>query len=505
MEVELDLEDEPGGSIGLQLDTMDYTWEVLLPVIAHAPTLALGGATSLKAGAREAELDVESSGFTLADPLLKAASPDSLLFVESIAATGPGSAILSYDTAVRESAESATVFVMPEPTPWAVPLDIEFAAADVLVLVPPSSVSATIPGDGPDLVGFTPASGDRMAVWSVLDSGSVGPDWRLLDGDGISVLGRNDGTTVTALLGAASTRTYMACGGADMSGTDYWASVDLVLPSALHEETEPNDTYSGREGIPGPAGLEVLADMGPADLDFYGLTYTGSAPACYEVISTRWTAGTYSSPYMRMALIDATGSEVQVAIGGGPGGTGRDPMLCTSGSAVDWAISLEGLAGTTGPYMLVGRWPLIVSELDHTVSFVELSGKPGLDLTGYRLDVLSGGGAVLGSILLTDHVSMVPLDGFIVLATPGSVPGAEVEDTVLGLMSPPYVVQICHAAHSTCDKVAVGSSTYGEGGFIPPADMPAGRLWGMDTDDNARDFTRLTTSTPGTPNALPAP
>lgn len=484
-----------------------YDWRLVLPALPTPPAVVLTGSPTLACGTCDGVLQVESSGFMFDPASLRSASPGRMMFVDSTTSTGARSAEVRHDTAISEVAESVSLYLMPEASPWSMPLGIDLAAADVDLVGIPSSVFETIPTEGPDFLGFTPGTGSRLGLWSVLGGDVTGPPWRIVGSDGISVTGRNDGTRVTALIDPDSERHYVSLGDSMHAGSGYWAGLDDVLPGITHFEAEPNDSFLGAEGLAGPGFDAVLASIdGPGDVDFFQLTYSGSAPACYEAVSARWIAGAFTSPYLAMSLLDDVGRDVR-SIVGGDGFETMDPILCTDGAASGYRIVVSGLAGTTGPYLLLPRWPIVVSEVDHTAPFVEVSGPPDTDLAAYRVQVLdASSGAERGSVSLAS-LGLMPADGHVVVASPGAVSGADIESAVMDLMTVPYVARVCHTGHLTCDAVQVGGSAggFGEGAVVDVADMPAGRLWGIDSNDNAADFRKLVTDTPGETNALPVP
>jgi hypothetical protein len=506
--VQLDVADDVTSPVLLRFQHgTAYDWWFVLPALPTPPAIMLTGSPTLVCGTCDGLLQVQSSGFMFDPASLRSASPGRVMFVDSTTSTGARSAEVHYDTAISEVAESVSLYLMPEASPWSMPLRIDLAAADVNLVGIPSSVFETIPTEGPDYLGFTPGTGSRLGLWSVLGGDVTGPPWRIVGSDGISVMSRSDGTRVAALIDPALERHYVSLGEAAHAGSSYWAGLDDVLPGITHFEAEPNDSFLGAEGLAGPGLDAVLASVdGPGDVDFFQLTYSGSAPACYEAVSARWIAGAFTSPYLAMSLLDDVGRDVR-SIVGGDGFETMDPILCTDGAASGYRIVVSGLAGTTGPYLLLPRWPIIVSEVDHTAPFVEVSGPPGTDLAAYRVQILdASSGAERGSVSLASLGTM-PADGHVVVASPGAVSGADIESAIMDLMTVPYVARVCHTGHLTCDAVQVGGSTggFGEGAVVDVADMPAGRLWGIDSNDNAADFRKLVTDTPGGANALPVP
>jgi hypothetical protein len=383
------------------------------------------------------------------------------------------------------------------------------AAADVRVFGLPSTVWETVPAAGPDLLAFTPAPDANLGIWTVSGDGSHGPGHVLVADDGISIAGVGAGSGAMAILGEDGDRRYLRVGGAGDGGSGYWLAVGSVLGGATLREMEPNDEVGSAEGL-GPPGSSaaVLASIdGPGDVDVFELPAIGS-PACFEAVSARFAAHPLAGPFLALAVLDDAGIEID-RVQGGAGPWDADPVACTDGSGEAAFVRVEALAGTTGPYLMMPRPPVIVSEIDPGVAagpFVEVSGRPGSSLSGFAIEMLDGSsGAVLGTVDLTP-LGVMPATGFLVAASPGSVAGADVEDAALDLMVAPFAVRVCGPGGS-CDSVQAGGVPgHGEGSAVlDPAMMPAARLWGIDTDRNEWDFFQMAFPTPGEPNSLPAP
>jgi hypothetical protein len=175
------------------------------------------------------------------------------------------------------------------------------------------------------------------------------------------------------------------------------------------------------------------------------------------------------------------------------------------------ALATAGAAIAPSPHAAAS--PLI-SEVyydavgsDDGISFIELWGTPGTDLTGLVLEGINGSnGAVAPSLVLS---GTIPSDGFFVVAdgfTDGttSVAGA---DLILNfdLQNGPDSVQLLGLDASVLDAVGYGEFAPGEifaGEGAPTVDPAAGssiaRLFAdVDTDSNAFDFAGALPS-PGT-------
>lgn len=137
--------------------------------------------------------------------------------------------------------------------------------------------------------------------------------------------------------------------------------------------------------------------------------------------------------------------------------------------------------------------------------FVELFAPPGTPLDDLRLVVVDGfsGAPTLGPFHLAGAIGET---GYWVIGGPSvreatmALPGT--------LQNGPDAIVVLDCADGAVDAVAYGdfgalTPAAGEGNPTEaPSGSPIGRAGGMDTDDNASDFIRLESPTPGEPNAL---
>lgn len=137
--------------------------------------------------------------------------------------------------------------------------------------------------------------------------------------------------------------------------------------------------------------------------------------------------------------------------------------------------------------------------------FTEIWGTPGLELDGYSLKGVNGGdGTVYRTISLDDLV--IPADGILVLATSGAtgaVLAARDATANVDWQNGPDAVQLWGSGNTLLDALQYGDAgdyNAGEGDYA--TDVAGG--WslsrdglGSDTDDNATDFSGLSTPTPG--------
>lgn len=171
--------------------------------------------------------------------------------------------------------------------------------------------------------------------------------------------------------------------------------------------------------------------------------------------------------------------------------------------------------------------PLVISEVGKSyrlsglkfISFVEIHGPAGLDLSGHSIRVLRNDtGASTGEIALSGDLGD---DGFFVVASPTSVASAtESTDqsaaevhSALGQPQTPLSVQLLDSSGAVIDALGFGPD-YEMGPHF--AGETAATLWPnnftttgrpdvwIDTDDNAADFSLCADATIGAPNACTA-
>ena len=136
--------------------------------------------------------------------------------------------------------------------------------------------------------------------------------------------------------------------------------------------------------------------------------------------------------------------------------------------------------------------------------FVELIGKPGLNLDDYSLVGVNGdGGKQYSFIDLSGH--KIPPNGYFVVAQDESVPKADMIDSKANFQNGPDSIELWHED----EKIdSVGYGDFSEAVFAgegePTFDLPnysiGRRPDGVDTDDNSVDFVGLPLISPGAPN-----
>jgi hypothetical protein len=152
-------------------------------------------------------------------------------------------------------------------------------------------------------------------------------------------------------------------------------------------------------------------------------------------------------------------------------------------------------------------------------TFLELSGPPGLDIAGYKVELINGsGGSVYATATLpTDArldgngfavLAIEDSDSFLKFAAPGNkyfiLPNLAGQDA---FQNGPDNVKLYDASNTVVDALGYGAfataSIFEGEGMAAPASGPGrslGRVKGVDTHNNASDFVSFY-PTPGMPNA----
>jgi len=136
--------------------------------------------------------------------------------------------------------------------------------------------------------------------------------------------------------------------------------------------------------------------------------------------------------------------------------------------------------------------------------FVELLGKPGLNLDGYFLVGVNGNdGRQYNRIDLSGH--KIPLDGFFVIAQIKDIPNADMVDTRVDYQNGPDNIELWYK-DKKIDAVGYGnfSNAVFTGEGAPALDLSGYSIGrrpdGLDTDNNSVDFVGLTIPSPGATN-----
>ena len=150
------------------------------------------------------------------------------------------------------------------------------------------------------------------------------------------------------------------------------------------------------------------------------------------------------------------------------------------------------------------------SGADAYETFTEILGPAGMSLSGWALRGINGAdGSAYRTISLTG--ATIPTDGLLVVATSsatGAVLGARDLTANVDWQNGPDAVLLLDSNGAVVDALQYGNAgayNAGEGNYA--TDVAAGwsltrNLVGMDTNDNAYDFTGTSTPTPG---AQPTP
>ena len=152
---------------------------------------------------------------------------------------------------------------------------------------------------------------------------------------------------------------------------------------------------------------------------------------------------------------------------------------------------------------------------DSDEAFTEIFGTPGMSLSGWYLRGINGGTGTAYRTITLGSVS-IPTDGYLVIATTaatGSVLTARDYTANVDWQNGPDALQLLDPTGLVVDALQYGNAgiyNAGEGNYA--TDVLAGYslsrdLWNTDTNDNATDFSGLSTPTPGVgpSSAVPEP
>jgi len=145
--------------------------------------------------------------------------------------------------------------------------------------------------------------------------------------------------------------------------------------------------------------------------------------------------------------------------------------------------------------------------------FTELFGTPGRELDGWSIVGVNGSnGSVYRTISLTGLT--IPMDGILVIATAnaaGVVLAARDVTANVDWQNGADAVRLLNPDGLVSDALQYGTlGNFQAGEGTAATDVAAGwslsrDIWGSDTDDNATDFTGLSTPTPGVGPTTPVP
>ncbi len=178
------------------------------------------------------------------------------------------------------------------------------------------------------------------------------------------------------------------------------------------------------------------------------------------------------------------------------------------------ALGLAGTPPSASALPLLSEVFYDAAGSDNGLSFVELYGAPGTELTGFELEGINDSNGASGPVVVL--AGTIPADGFFVVADDQGDGTTSVADADLVVNfdfqnGPDSVVLV--SGGSAVDALGYGAFGAGDvfaGEGAPAPDPPAGssleRLFAnVDTDDNAADFAVLAAPTPGSAPLLAIP
>ncbi len=263
----------------------------------------------------------------------------------------------------------------------------------------------------------------------------------------------------------------------------------VALPATT--ELEPNGAPELSEplGDPIAAPHVVTGAIDPtADIDFVSLE--PSAPAAIEIWARR-LAGTVGLPDVSLEALGPLGTIATITAE-----LGGDPVLVLL-PPVDGPVDvgLQGLCGTTGPYLAVVRSAVVIDEVGWSPDpgFVDLRAIPLFALDAYSLQLQDDGGGVLAEV---DLSGVVAGESGLALLSADALLEPDLFEPDLIVPADGRAVLLYQG--TVVDVVAYGTSIPGEG---EPAeageDGAIHRTLGIDRNDNVTDFA----AAPGSPGA----
>jgi hypothetical protein len=519
----------------------------LAPVLVVGRFTAFGAATSATVAGLVSGLFVEQ---VVASPGATPAADDvATVSITTSVLTPPG----DYGLVIGTGAEAVATTLTVAPV-----------VLNPLALPPPgleSTFAGSVAGGGAAYYAFTAAPGQVVTFVADAAFSPLDPALRLYAADGVTVLAGNDDVDDTITLSAEVTWAFAAAG-------TYYLRLEAETPAggaftlrartvdAPVAEVEPNDdpagaTPLGVDPLGGPLAGAVVARgliSPPAapgetpDVDYWAFTVgDGMDPAdplSVIVIDTaaRGLVDHFGAvPDLAFEVLDATGAPVMITAPtaaddrAAPTGHLFDPVLAFRPPAPGtYVVKVTSFAGTTGPYLLNVRGPVVINEIFYNPqgasgagTFIELAGVAGLAAAGVGLFVRARDCAgtvdmVAGIDAATLAAAVVPADGFYVVGADATVANwdllvpetsvdfSEADGTTIELVvdAGGGMTRVVDAVHFAA---APAACTGGEGGFAPnpldAADTSIGRAFGFDGDDNARDFRAQLRPSPGQANA----
>jgi hypothetical protein len=265
---------------------------------------------------------------------------------------------------------------------------------------------------------------------------------------------------------------------------------DFVIESRVPyqdsvKEVEKNDTIDNATLFLGPFQGPLLFSsqvLPSGDIDFIKIVY--DCKLTLDFVSRGFFSAPFLFPDLFLSLLDESGQLIMVESSSEP--LKRDPVIFLN-RVGPYYITIEGINGSTGYYLLNIRREAIITEIGFKEDFVEIFCSE---------DVISGSYELIGIDIETEEIYFVqPLKE----AEKGEEPGYWILRP--GLRSPPGALRLVHYTE-VIDSVQFGGeqTEWGEG---EPVDISEpgciGRIHRIDTDSNLKDF-KAQSCSPGKEN-----
>jgi len=461
-------------------------------LLAPALPSANAGGASVEAGTAGTEVVIAGHETTFAPEetlVLPGASASALRFGASIVGS-PGQLRVPVDVSAAADAELAQVLFVTGSELVAAGLGVR--GATPTAFESPDRVSGSIPFDRGVLFAYSGDSGPLQVLSAEPDLPDEALEMSVLGPDGFAPLAGvvTDPAAIVLPLPEGALVRVQAVTPPPEGGDPLGFSLDArpLVPDAARE-LEPNDDLAAAELFPDPVECrdpESCPGVAPTfmacafdpsgDRDVF--VVPASTPVAFEVFARRLVPGSAGAdvgmraPWTTDLVAPSLGADLIAILD--PGGLGDES-----------SVSLEGLAGSIGSYLVVVRSAVVVGELGWTnpAGYIELRAAPGMVLEGFTVEIEDAAGQPLFPEVDLGQAE-ADASGLVLVSS------LQVADVVVpDLAMPDDGAVVVRWQGTVVDAVAFGASNRWEGTPIDVGDAEAvERPLGIDRNDNSRDF-----------------
>jgi len=343
-------------------------------------------------------------------------------------------------------------------------------------------------GQGETLLAFQP----DQAGWYEADvrpDQDAGLDYSLFAPDGLSRLDDGGAPEPAVFPANAGSDHFLVLSGPPDAGIGFTAEV-LPLATAATPEKEPNDSTPQSLGDLSTASILKSARIdAPDDVDAF--RFTTDEPAAIEAVARFPMSAPWYGPAVDITLYDDHGGILDFSRGW-PSAFEGDPILwVTPSSLTTYEIRIGTQIGGIGSYLINIR-PVVVlwrvCGIGPSEGFLDLFGRPGLDLGDYRIEVVD---PVLGEVKATVDLTgqVIGSQGRFRITSSDAVPEWDLVDPAASVFPTPFAVRIMKGTAVIDAVEAGGSGAWGEGETIDAVDAPCIERWRhLDGNNNRDDF-----------------